>query len=161
MKQVSFRIPTDIRYFCTELGCYGSMIPRILALLISAEVFWLFVQVSLRHSFWFMTILKIFFGMLLVALQCHLVFPLKEHVISLSSSSCHWVWAVQACSLFRDVVTPHLFLLFVICFLPAEVYCTLTWECVYPSFMLNVVSIYVLSTVMLFKLCTFNSFLIS
>lgn len=51
MKQVLFRIPTDIRYLCTELRCYGSLIPRILALWVSTEVFWLFVQVSLRQFF--------------------------------------------------------------------------------------------------------------
>lgn len=39
MKQVLFRISTDIRYFCTELGCYSSLIPRILALWVSTEVF--------------------------------------------------------------------------------------------------------------------------
>jgi hypothetical protein len=72
MKQVSYQRPSDIRHCCTELGCDGSLVPRIFALLVSTkEVFWMFVQVYFSHWFPVMTILNIFFGMLVVVLQYH------------------------------------------------------------------------------------------
>ena len=131
------------RYFCTELGCCGSQIPRILAQLVSAEVYFLFVQVSLRQSFHLMTILKIFFGMLLIALHCHLIFSMKEHVISLSSSSVTGYKVSRLVHSSWMLLPPSPPFFCRTCLLPAEIYCTLTWEFVY-SFILNVLSIYVI-----------------